>query len=177
MNNDVLKYNIVKFVCFFLITSIYQQMADVISIWGIVPNITFLLLISSVIAEDKYNLFYPVTFGIIYDYLNGVVFGVYTLIFVIITFAVNELYHKNFKNVTFMEIAFVILGCFVISFFTVVFIALMDGNFLNMVLRISLVEFLYNSVVGVIILLLYKKIISVDMTGRRKRRKRSAWKV
>lgn len=177
MNNDVLRYNIVKFVCFFIISCLWQQVAGNLAIWGIVPNLTFVLLVASSIAEEKFDFFYPVIFGLIYDYLNGAIFGVYTLVFVLTTFFSNELYHKNFKNVTFMEIVFVILSCMFVSLFSALFISLMEGGFWTLLIRISLVEFIYNSVIGIVVLLLYKKILSPSNRRFRRNRKHSAWRV
>lgn len=176
MNNRALKYNIIKFVCFFLTATLYQQISGAFEIWGIVPNPVFLLILAAAIAEEQTELFYPCVFGIIYDYMNGIVFGVYTLLFVLISFFTSELYHKNFENVTLVEILFVMLGCFLYSFITAAFIALMDGGFWSVVLRISLPEFLYNFIAGVVILLIYKKIISAP-AARRRSRHRSAWRV
>lgn len=177
MNNDIIKYNIVKFVCFFFLIVLFQQTAGGIAFMGITPNIAFLLVLSAAIAEPKNDLFYPTVFGIIYDYMNGNVFGSYTLLFVLISFFLNELYHKNFENVVFMEIVFIVLGCFLYSIITAVFISLMDGGFWSLVIRISLPEFIYNSAVGIVVLLIYKKAVTKTLEGRRRNRRRSAWRI
>ncbi len=177
MNSDVIKYNIVKFVCFFFVIIFFQQIAGGIDIWGITPNIAFLLILSAAIAEPHKDLIYPCIFGIIYDHMNGNIFGVYTILFVLISFFANELYHKNFEDVVFVEIIFIILGCFFYSFITAVFISLMDGGFWSVVIRVSLPEFVYNSIVGTIVCLIYKKIITKSAGGRRRGRRRSAWRV
>ena len=177
MNNDIIKYNIVKFVCIFFITILYQQMASGIQIMGIMPNLTFLIILAAAIAENHKDLAFPCVFGIIYDHMNGNIFGVYTILFVIISFFLSETYHKNFENVVVVEIFFVILGCFFYSFVTALFISLMDGGFWGLVIRIAFPEFVYNSLVGTGVFLVYKKIITKTGGGWRRRRRRSAWRV
>ena len=177
MNNDAVKYNVIKFVSFILITLFYQQIAGGIEILGIVPNLSFLLVLSAAISENYSNLSYSLVFGIIYDYMNGIVFGTYTILFVLISFVAGELYHRNFENLIVVEILFMILGCFLYSFITAVFIALLDGGFWSVFVRISLPEFIYNSIAGVVILLVYKKIIAPSVRGRRRNNRRSAWRI
>lgn len=177
MNNGFIRYNIIKFVTFFLLTLIYQQIAPALRIAGVVPNLSFLLVLSAAMAESHTGLVYPLIFGLINDHMNGIVFGVYVIMYVAITFVAGELYHKNFENVTFIEILFVILGCFLYSFLNVMFISLMGESFWNLFLKISLPEFLYNSILGIIVFLVYKKMSVTPVHFGGRRRRNSAWRV
>lgn len=178
MNNGYLKYNIIKFVILFLVTMLFHQIAPFLKIGGIVPNISFILVLSATMAESDTGIFFPLVFGIIYDYMNGIVLGMYIIIYVLVTFVAGEIYHKNFENVTFVEVLFVIAGSFFYSFLGAFFISFLEEGFWNLFIKIALPEFLYNSVLGIIVFLIYKKVVSAPSGGRRRRsRRNSAWRV
>lgn len=173
MTDNSIKYNTWKFIVFFLITILFQQLAPHISVMGIGPNIAFILVMCSVMLEENApNTFYAFVFGVIYDFMNGKISGIYVLVFVLISWGTAELYHKYFENMTAIEILCLILSFFVYGMLFTVFFALNDEEFGKIFVRITLIEFIYNSLLGVTVYTIYKGIIR-KVSGR----KHSAWRI
>ena len=173
MNNNSVGYNIRKFIVFFLLTLFFQQLSPYISIMGIGPNIAFILVMcSSMLEEEAPNEIYAMVFGLIYDYMNGKVFGVYIILFVVISWGTSELYHRYFENMTMVEILVLVLSFFIYGLLFSVFFALSDEEFTPIFVRISLMEFIYNSILGLIVYTIYRKIIT-----RPAKRKNYAWRI
>lgn len=174
MNDNSLKHNILKFSGFFFLTVLFAQLSPFISFMGIMPNIAFILVMCGTFIEnDDSNLVYALIFGIITDYMNGRIFGVYMLLFVVLSFCFGEIYHRYFENMTFVEICFLVFSFILYSFLIAAFFGLSEGDFGGILLRISLVETAYNTVLGIIIFIIYKKI----MNAPAKRRRSNAWRV
>ena len=171
--NEPVKYNIKKFLIFFFLTILFQQLYPYISVMGIAPNIAFILVMCSAMLEkDAPNSVYAFIFGALYDYLNGKVFGIYILVFVLISFGIFELYHSYFENMAMVEILCLFLGFFVYGMLFAVFFALSEENFAEVFIKITLVEFIYNSLLGIIVYFIYRKILTTPI-----KRKNTAWRV
>lgn len=170
MNSNV-RYHVIKSISFYLLFLLSQAVGPQIKILGVGPNLIFLLvLVASLIENTTYaNLVYALVFGSFYDVYNGKIFGIYSVIFVVVPFVASEIYHKYFEDMTTVQILFVVLSCFIYSFVISVFFAFRDAKFIQVFTQISLPEFVYNSLLGIVVFLVYKKI---TVSGLRLRRNR-----
>lgn len=175
MNETSLRYDILKLISFFLLTVGMSQLSPVLSVAGIMPNIAFILVMCGTLIENREsNLTYALIFGILCDYMSGRIFGVFILLFVVLSFCFGEIYHRYFENMTFVEICFLILSFLLYSLLISAFFGLSEGDFAGIFLRISLIEFVYNTLVGIVVFIIYKK---VSCRPRRRRRKSNAWRI
>ena len=108
------------------------------------------------------------TAGILFDFFNGKILGVYTLLFVGISFILSELYHNYFENMTSVQTLFSVLGCLLYSLLQAIFFGLKDGGFIAILVRVSLVEFVYNALLSIILTVICKRISLI---------KKSAWRI
>ena len=136
---------------------------------SVAPNIIFVLVLCSTLIENRpSNITYATVFGLLFDFFNGKILGVYTILFVGISFLLSEVYHTFFENMTAVQTLFSVIGCLLYSFLLAMFFGLKDGGFFSLFLRVSLVEFVYNAMLSIIITIIYKKILVI---------RKSAWRV
>lgn len=170
MNSNV-RYNIIKSISFFLLFLLSQAMGPHIKILGVTPNFIFLLvLIASLVENTTYaNLFYALVFGSFFDVYNGKIFGIYTVLFVVISFLASEIYHKYFEDMTAVQVLFIVLATFLYSFVICIFFAFRDNSFIQLFTQISLPEFVYNALLGIVLFYIYKTVVKRLMSPRRSR--------
>ncbi|MBU5450419.1 rod shape-determining protein MreD [Acetivibrio sp. MSJd-27] len=170
MNSNV-RYNIIKSISFFLLFLLSQAMGPHIKILGVTPNFIFLLvLIASLVENTTYaNLFYALVFGSFFDVYNGKIFGIYTVLFVVISFLASEIYHKYFEDMTAVQVLFIVLATFLYSFVICIFFAFRDNSFIQLFTQISLPEFVYNALLGIVLFFIYKTVVKRLMSPRRSR--------
>ena len=170
MNSNV-RYNIIKSISFFLLFLLSQAMGPHIKILGVTPNFIFLLvLIASLVENTTYaNLFYALVFGSFFDVYNGKIFGIYTVLFVVISFLASEIYHKYFEDMTAVQVLFSVLATFLYSFVICIFFAFRDNSFIQLFTQISLPEFVYNALLGIVLFFIYKTVVKRLMSPRRSR--------
>lgn len=175
MSENSLKHNFLKFLSFFLLTVGMSQLSSIISVMGVMPNIAFILVMCGTLIENRdSNLSFALIFGILCDYMNGRIFGVFVLLFVVLSFCFGEIYHRYFENMTFVEICFLIFSFLLYSLLISAFFGLSEGDFARIFLRVSLIEFLYNTVVGIVVFIIYKKIANSSV---KRRKRRNAWRI
>lgn len=170
MNSNV-RYNIIKSISFFLLFLLSQAMGPHIKILGVTPNFIFLLvLIASLVENTTYaNLFYALVFGSFFDVYNGKIFGIYTVLFIVISFLASEIYHKYFEDMTAVQVLFIVLATFLYSFVICIFFAFRDNSFIQLFTQISLPEFVYNALLGIVLFFIYKTVVKRLMSPRRSR--------
>lgn len=168
MNSNV-RYNMIKSISFFLLFLLSQAIGPHIKILGVTPNLIFLLvLIASLIENTTYaNLVYALVFGSFFDVYNGKIFGIYTVLFVVISFLASEIYHKYFEDMTAVQILFIVLASFLYSFVICIFFAFRDNRFLQLFVQISLPEFVYHSLLGILLFFVYKAAVKRLASPRR----------
>lgn len=169
MNSTSYRYNLVKILVFLFVFMFNQTYANSVEIFNVSPNFIFVLILCSALIENKTsNIYYALAFGLLFDFLNGKILGVYTILFVGISFVLSELYHTYFENMTSVQTLFSVLGCLLYSFLQAMFFGLKDGGFVSLFVRVSLVEFVYNALISVVVTVVYKKIIVI---------RKSAWRI
>lgn len=169
MNSTSYRYNFIKALVFLFVFMINQTYAGRFELLNVSPNLIFVLVLCGALVENKSsNITYSLIFGLLFDFFNGKILGVYTILFVGISFVLSELYHNYFENMTTVQTFFSVLGCLLYSFFLAMFFGLKDGGFFSLFLRVSLVEFVYNAILSIIVTVIYKKILIV---------RKSAWRV
>lgn len=169
MNSFSAKYNLIKTLVFTLIFFINQTLANHVEIFNVAPNFIFVVILcASLIENDSSNIFYALGFGLLFDFFNGKIMCVYTIMFVLISFVLSEVYHTYFENMVTVKTLFAVVGCLLYSLLLSIFFGLRGEDFFALFLKVSLVEFLYNSVISAVTIIVYKKIISI---------RKSAWRV
>lgn len=170
MNRNI-RYHIIKSISFFLVFLLSQALGPHIKILGVTPNLMFLLvLIASLVENTTYaNLCYALVFGSFFDVYNGKIFGIYTVLFVVISFLAGEIYHKYFEDMTAVQILFIVIASFFYSCVISIFFAFRDNRFLQLVTQISLPEFVYNSLLGILVFFVYKTAVKRLTSPRRSR--------
>ncbi len=163
------KYNLVKSIVFFLLFLFCQMIGPHIKILGVIPNVIFLLiLVAALVERTTYaNVVYAIVYGSFFDVYNGRIFGIYTVLFVVISFLAGELYHKYFEDMITVQILFIVVSCFLYSFVICIFFVFRDNSFWTLFIRTSLPEFVYHSLVGILLFFGYRGII--QRNGRRRR--------
>ena len=162
------KYNIFKTLTFVLIFFLNQTLANKVEILNVAPNLMFVVVLCAALVENSpANIYYSFAFGLLFDFFNSKIMCIYAITFLVISFVLAEIYHAYFENMISVKTLFVVIGCFAYSFLFAVFFALRGVEFFSVLLRVSLVEFIYNSVVAIVVLFIYKKIISIRKTAWR----------
>ncbi len=163
------KYNLIKSIVFFLLFLFFQVIGPHIKILGVTPNVMFLLvLIAALLENTTYaNLIYAIVFGSFFDVYNGRIFGIYTVLFVVLSFLAGELYHKYFEDMTAVQILFIVVASFLYSFVICIFFVFRDNSFWPLFTRTSLPEFVYHSLAGILLFFGYRAIL--QRSGRKRR--------
>lgn len=169
MNSLSAKYNFIKILVFTLIFFANQTLANKLEILNVAPNFIFsVILCASLVENDSSNIYYSLGFGLLFDFFNGKIMCVHAVMFVLITFVLSEFYHTYFENMVSVKTLFAVIGCFMYSLLFAIFFGLGDTHFFELFFSVSLIEFLYNSVITIVSIFIYRKIISI---------RRSAWRV
>ena len=104
MNSFSAKYNLIKTLVFTLIFFLNQTLANSLEILNVAPNFIFsVILCASLIENDTSNIYYSLAFGLLFDFFNGKIMGVHTVLFVLIPFVLSEFYHNYFENTFFIN--------------------------------------------------------------------------
>ena len=152
MNKDLKNYSLISLsLIFFILVDLisFPQTADQIK-----PSFFLLGFIYWNIAlPEKMNLYFAFTFGLLMDFIQGTVLGVYPLILIIISYLSQRFFYQ-FRAFKFVQQAFIIFLIFLIFRF---FIALdlndADPNSFSLVDKnyalLSLVFALLNSLIWV----------------------------
>lgn len=169
MNSLTAKYNIIKTLIFTLIFLLNQTLANSLEIFNVAPNFIFsVILCASLVENDMSNIYYSLAFGLLFDFFNGKIMGVHTVLFVLIPFVLSEFYHTYFENMVSVKTLFAFVGCLMYSLLFAIFFGLRGEGFFELFVNVSIVEFLYNGVITIVAIFIYRKIISI---------RRSAWRV
>ena len=169
MNSTTYRYNFIKSLIFLFIFMINQTYAGRVEILNVSPNLIFVLVMAGALIENKTsNIYYALAFGLLFDFFNGKILGVFTILFVGISFVLSEIYHNFFEDMTSVQTLFGVLGCLLYSFFLAMFFGLKDGGFFSLFTKVSLVEFVYNALLIIIAIIIYKKVLSI---------RKSAWRI
>lgn len=163
------KYNIFKTLTFVLIFFLNQTLANKVEILNVAPNLIFVVVLcASLVENSSSNIYYSFGFGLLFDFFNSKIMCIYAITFVVIPFVLSEIYHTYFENMISVKTVFAIIGCFAYSFLFAVFFGLRGVDFFAVLIKVSVVEFVYNSLLAVVVLFLYKRIVNV---------RKSAWRV
>lgn len=169
MNTNTAKYNLVKISVFTLIFFLNQTLANKIEIFNVAPNFVFAIVLSASLCENNQaNIYYSLAFGLLFDFFNSKILCIHGILFLLIPFFLSEIYHTYFENMISVQTLLAVVGCLTYSLLFAVFFGLRDAGFITIFLRISIVEFLYNSLIAVITIFIYRKVLTV---------RRSAWRV
>ena len=169
MHKTTVKYNIVKILAFTLIFFLNQTFANKIEILNVAPNLVFaVILCASLTENDPANIYYALAYGLLFDFFNSKILFIHGILFLLISFVLSEIYHKFFENMVTVKIIFVLIGCFMYSLLFAVFFGLRGADFIRIFINISFVEFLYNSLVSIIGIFLYRRVLNI---------RPSAWRV
>ena len=119
MNKDLINYLLISFsLIFFIVLDLisFSPAADQIK-----PSFFLLGFIYwSIALPEKMNLYFAFTFGLLMDFIQGTVLGVYPLILIIISYLSQRFFYQ-FRAFKFVQQAFIIFLIFLIFRF---FIAL-----------------------------------------------------
>ena len=152
MNKDLKNYLYISssFIFFILLDLIsFSQTADQIK-----PSFFLLGFIYWNIAlPEKMNLYFAFTFGLLMDFIQGTVLGVYPLILILISY-LSQRYFYQFRTFKFVQQAFIIFLIFLIfKFFIALDLNDVDPNSFSLVDKnyalLSLVFALLNSLIWV----------------------------
>ena len=163
MKNHSFTFSIKKFIIFFLILIIGQAVSPHIRIFGVAPNFIFITTLAATLCEKEPGiLIYSLIFGLFYDFINGLTFGVFTLLFFLISFVFGKMYHTYFEDMTTIQTLLFVFASAVYSIVMAMVTANAspDTGFLYLFVRISLIELVYNSVIGIIVINIYKRIVA-----------------
>ena len=163
MNNTSFSFNIKKFLIFFIILILGQAISPHIRIFGVAPNLIFITIIAATLCEKESGiLLYSLIFGLCYDFFNGLTFGIFTLMFFLISLIFGKLYHTYFEDMTTIQTLLFVFASAVYSIAMAVITSNTSANtgFIYLFVRISLIELVYNSVIGIVVINIYKRIIA-----------------
>jgi rod shape-determining protein MreD len=160
MNNKFI--DVLKKVGICLIILLLQFVfADRFRIFGIAPNIAFAFIVSLALIHDfKYNIYAAGFMGFFLDGLSGRVFGVYTLLFVLINFLVFEFYHSAFSENLLIEMLYGLIASFAYSVIFAFFTSFFKGSFITLFAQTSFFEFIYNFLIFTVFLIAQKNLKS-----------------
>ncbi len=169
MQTRTVKYNAVKILAFTLIFFLNQTIANRIELFNVAPNLVFAAVLCAALTEnDVRNIYYALAYGLLFDFFNSKILFIHGIMFLLISFVLAEIYHAYFENMISVKVVFVVIGCFAYSFLFAVFFGLRGADFINILINVSLVEFVYNSLISVLGIFLYKKVLNI---------RPSAWRV
>ena len=152
MNKDLKNYLLISFsLIFFILLDLisFPQTLDQIK-----PSFFLLSFIYWNIAlPEKMNLYFAFTFGLLIDFMQGTVLGVYPLILILISY-LSQRYFYQFRTFKFVQQVFIIFLIFLIfKFFIALDLNDADPNSFSLVDKnyalLSLVFALLNSLVWV----------------------------
>lgn len=133
--------------------------ADKLRVFGVAPNFAFAFVLTvSFLEEQNYSFCAALALGILLDSVSGRLFGTYTVLFMVVALGIREFYHSAFSENFVIEAAYGLIVCFVYSLCYAFFISLYRGEFLTLLSRTAWIEFLYNFLVFLAMLILQKKI-------------------
>ena len=152
MNKDLKNYLLISLsLIFFILVDLisFPQTVDQIK-----PSFFLLSFIYWNIAlPEKMNLYFAFTFGLLIDFMQGTVLGVYPLILILISY-LSQRYFYQFRTFKFVQQAFIIFLIFLIfKFFIALDLNDVDPNSFSLVDKnyalLSLVFALLNSLIWV----------------------------
>ena len=169
MNSYGAKYNFIKILAFTLIFFLNQTLANKAETLNVAPNLMFVVVLcASLIENSLSNIYYALGFGLLFDFFNGKIMGVHVILFLLLSYILSEIYHTYFENMISVKTLLAVLGCFLYSLLFAVFFGLRGAGFISVLIRISLIEFIYNALLSIAVIFIYTKIINI---------RKSAWRV
>ncbi len=132
--------------------------ADRLRLFGVAPNfvLAFVLAISF-LREPHYSFYTALIAGFFLDSVSGRFFGSYTALFALVAFGIRELYHSAFSENFVIEAVYGLITCFLYSLCYAFFTSLFEGEFLILFTRTALIEFIYNFVIFLLMLIIQKR--------------------
>lgn len=132
--------------------------ADHVRLFGVAPNFAFCFVLTvSFLKEQKFSFYTALILGILLDSVSGRLFGTYTVFFMLVAFCIREFYHSAFSENFIIETAYGLLVCFLYSVSYAFFISLYRGEFLTLISQTAWIEFLYNFIVFLVMLIIQTK--------------------
>ena len=132
--------------------------ADRWRIFGVAPNFVLcFVLVLSFLKKPHYSFYSAFILGFLMDSMSGRFFGTYTALLAMTALGIRELYHSAFSENFVIEAIYGLAACFLYSLCYAFFTSLFEGEFLVLFTRTALVEFLYNFVIFLLMLLIQKK--------------------
>ena len=132
--------------------------ADKFRLGGVAPNFAFCFVLTiSFLKEQKFSFYSALILGILLDSVSGRLFGAYTVFFMLAAYGIREFYHSAFSENFIIEALYGLLVCFIYSISYAFFISLYRGQFLTLISQTAWLEFLYNFVIFIVMLLIQKK--------------------
>ncbi len=132
--------------------------ADRWRIFGVAPNFVFCFVLAlSFLRKPHYSFYSAFILGFFMDSMSGRFFGAYTALFAITAFGIRELYHSAFSENFVIEAIYGLVSCFLYSLCYAFFTSLFEGDFLILFTRTALIEFLYNFIIFLLMLLIQKR--------------------
>lgn len=133
--------------------------ADKLRLFGVAPNFAFAFVLTiSFLKEQKFSFYAALVLGILLDSVSGRLFGTYTVLFMAVAFCIREFYHSAFSENLVIEAAYGLIVCFVYSLCFAFFISLFRGEFFTLLSRTAWIEFLYNFLLFLAMLIIQKKV-------------------
>ena len=137
-------------ICFLLQTVIFSNL----SIGGIVPNILIVFTVSHAYMHGKkQGMYVGVICGLLYDLMNGGLFGLYGLVYLTIGYVNGMAYKIYYKDDYAMPVILVAISDFVAGFSVYVFEFLLSGK-LNVMFYIKYIimpEVMYTALVSIVL--------------------------
>lgn len=132
--------------------------ADKMRILGVAPNFVFAFVLAiSFLKEPGYSLWSAFLLGFFLDCVSGRFFGVYTALFALIALGIRELYHSAFSENFVIEAVYGLITCMIYSLCYAFFTSLFEGNLWVLLYRTALLEFVYNFLIFLLMLLIQKR--------------------
>ncbi|MBQ7950964.1 MAG: rod shape-determining protein MreD [Clostridia bacterium] len=132
--------------------------ADKFRLFGVAPNFAFAFVLTvSFLKKQEFSFYSALILGILTDSVSGRLFGTYTVLFMLVAYGIREFYHSAFSENFFIESMYGLLVCLLYSLGYAFFISLFRGEFLTLLSKTAWIEFLYNFVIFLIMLVIQKK--------------------
>jgi rod shape-determining protein MreD len=121
------------------------MLADHYRIFGVSPNIAFSFVLAVALLNDfKYTIHNALFLGLALDAVSGRIFGAYTFMFVLISFAMSEFYHSAFSENFVIESLYALIATLLYSTLFAFLNSFFRGNFFVLFSKIAVIEWLYN---------------------------------
>ena len=132
--------------------------ADRLRIFGVAPNFVLAFVLAlSFLKAPRYSFCCALILGFCLDSVSGRFFGTYTALFTLVAFGIREFYHSAFSENFVMEAFYGLITCGLYSLCYAFFTSIFEGNFWMLLYRTAFIEFIYNFVIFLLMLLIQKR--------------------